>query len=197
MRRGRALRRARPARTSNATLSPRRRRDPSAAATRPLRGGDATPARGGSGDSPAASRPQGGPAPPQVAAGRVHVRRDPQQSTGGRGRRRTRAAFAFRLAELGPGSLIGVHEFASRTRSEGVFLATEPTLLWRLSFDALDALAARDALAYAAVCRLVAAELCAECDRTKWRLGSILDALHATPLRDPLPRAALRALAAA
>ena len=78
---------------------------------------------------------------------------------------------------------------------EGVYLATEPSLLWRLSFDAIDALAGVDPRAYAAVCRLVAAELADENRRSQRRLGALVDALHSKPLREPLPRAALRALA--
>ena len=129
-----------------------------------------------------------------VASGRMTVRRDPNQSTGAILRKARRHATSFRLAELGPGSIIGTHEFVRRTRSVGVFMAAEPCLLYKLPFAALDALASTDPSAHGALWRLIAGHLCGEAERTKWRLGSMVDLLHSVPLREPIARRALRAL---
>lgn len=135
-----------------------------------------------------------------VAEGRVRVSHDPQQSTGGRllfggdaASRRT--SRAFRLAELGPGSVIGLQELATRRRCAGVFAAAAPCALFRLSFLDIDALAASDPPLHAALFQLVAAHLCDAGERTKGRLASLVDALYAKPLRDPVPRATLRSIA--
>ena len=69
-------------------------------------------------------------------------------------------------------------------------------MLWRLRFDVIDALAASDPPVFAGLCRLVAATLCDENERTKWRLSSTMDKLYSKPLRDPVQRPTLRALAA-
>ena len=129
-----------------------------------------------------------------VAAGRMNVRRDPNQSTGARLRKARRHAPSFRIAELGPGSIIGTHEFVRRTRSVGVFMAAEPCLLYKLPFAALDALATSDPSAHGALWRLIAGHLCGEAERTKWRLSSIVDLLHSVPLREPIARRTLRAM---
>ena len=136
-----------------------------------------------------------------VARGRINVRHDPQQSTGGRllvdARPRTRRAVAFRLAELGPGSIIGGEELATRRRSVGVFLAMEPCYLYSVSFERIDALAADEPLLYAAVYRFIAAVLCDDGEAMKARVAATVDALYSKPLRAPVPRATLRAMAAA
>ena len=51
-------------------------------------------------------------------------------------------------------------------------------------------------VAFAGLCRLVAAHLCDENERTKLRLSVTLDKLYSKPLRDPVHRPTLRALAA-
>ena len=136
-----------------------------------------------------------------VARGRINVRHDPQQSTGGRllvdDRPRTRRAVAFRLAELGPGSIIGGEELATRRRSVGVFLAMEPCYLYSVSFERIDALAADEPRLYAAVYRFIAAVLCDDGEAMKARVAATVDALYSKPLRAPVPRATLRAMAAA
>lgn len=143
-----------------------------------------------------------------VAQGRIAVRHDPQQSTGGQlfGRpsatfvRRSRSgnprhSLAYRLAELGPGSLIGIEEYATRVRSAGVFVAASNCVLHKLSFNVIDDIAKNDPTLGLYFFRLVAAVLADDIDALKFRLSSAVDALYATPLTKPVKVATLRALA--
>ena len=65
-------------------------------------------------------------------------------------------------------------------------MAAEPCLLYKLPFAALDALASTDPSAHGALWRLIAGHLCGEAERTKWRLGSMVDLapLRAAPGAD-------------
>lgn len=143
-----------------------------------------------------------------VAQGRIAVRHDPQQSTGGQlfGRpsatfvRRSRSGHprhsqAYRLGELGPGSLIGIEEYTTRVRSAGVFVAASNCVLHELSFNVIDDVAKNNPTLGLYFFRLVAAVLADDIDALKFRLSSAVDALYATPLTKPVKVATLRALA--
>lgn len=150
-----------------------------------------------------------------VASGRIAVRHDPQQSTGGlfssqnafsnprtrSGRRvgrrlRNPRGQAWRLAEVGTGSFVGIEEFATRVRSVGVFTATTPScVLHKISFAAIDDMVAQDHYLGTCFFRLVTAILTDDIDALKFRLSSTVDALYSKPLVKPVRRATLRALA--
>ena len=72
----------------------------------------------------------------------------------------------------------------------------QPCFLWSLSFHVIDDLATSDPALYAALFRLMAAYLCEDGERMKFRLSAMVDALYSKPLRTPVPRSTLRALAA-
>ena len=145
-----------------------------------------------------------------VARGRIDVRHDPSQSTGGHlgarslsyssmvlaSRRRHSRSLAFRLTQLGPGSLIGVEELATRVRSVGVFAASgDDCLLHRITFKDIDDLISEDPLLGVSIFRFVSAVLADDASNLKARLSTTVDAFYSKPLRQPMSRRTLRSFA--